>query len=103
MKQHRHASPLRGMKVIPRPATGNSDYTAVNYDYAGKTGNVHEVLRIGGRELAKVGFADRKIVYYLLADLEMLGEPKAEQPTAKPDAAGIIHLREEFTLDEDFS
>ncbi len=28
------------------------------------------MVEIGGRELAKVGFDDRKIVYYFLADLE---------------------------------
>jgi hypothetical protein len=28
------------------------------------------VVEIGGRELAKVGFDDRKIVYYFLADLD---------------------------------
>ena len=32
---------------------------------------MHEVVTIGGRELAKVGFDDRKIVYYLLDDLEL--------------------------------
>jgi hypothetical protein len=43
----------------------------VNYTYAGKVGHVHEVVTIGGRQLAKVGFDDRKIVYYFLDDLEM--------------------------------
>jgi hypothetical protein len=28
-------------------------------------------VSIGGRQLAKVGFDDRKIVYYFLDDLEM--------------------------------
>jgi hypothetical protein len=58
------------MKVVPRPAPDNPDYTAVNYRYAGREGHVHEVVEIGGRELAKVGFDDRKIVYYFLDDLE---------------------------------
>lgn len=59
------------MKVTPRPAAGNTDYTDVNYRYAGREGHIHEVVEIGGRELAKVGFDDRKIVYYFLDDLEM--------------------------------
>lgn len=70
MSDHRHRTPLRGTKVVPRPAEGNPDYTAVNYTYAGREGHIHEVVEIGGRELAKVGFDDRKIVYYFLADLE---------------------------------
>jgi hypothetical protein len=32
---------------------------------------VHEVVEIGGRSLVKVGFDDRKIVYYFLDDLEL--------------------------------
>ena len=71
MSQHRHKTPLRGTKAIPRPAAGNAEYTDVNYRYAGQTGHIHEVVTIGGRQLAKVGFDDRKIVYYLLADLEL--------------------------------
>ena len=70
MSQHRHRTPLRGTKVIPRPAADNPDYTAVNYAYAGREGHIHEVVEIGGRELAKVGFDDRKIVYYYLDDLD---------------------------------
>jgi len=70
VSEHRHQTPLRGTKVIPRPAPGNPDYTAVNYRYAGQEGHVHEVVEIGGRQLAKVGFDDRKIVYYFLEDLE---------------------------------
>lgn len=70
LSQHRHRTPLRGTKVIPRPASDNADYTAVNYAYAGREGHIHEVVEIGGRELAKVGFDDRKIVYYYLDDLE---------------------------------
>ncbi len=42
----------------------------MNYRYAGQEGHIHEVVEIGGRELAKVGFDDRKIVYYFLDDLE---------------------------------
>lgn len=70
MSEHRHQTPLRGKKVIPRPAPGNPEYAAVNYRYAGLEGHVHEVVEIGGRQLAKVGFDDRKIVYYFLEDLE---------------------------------
>jgi hypothetical protein len=71
MGTHRHQTPLRGTKAIPRPRAGYPDYRPVNYDYAGKVGHIHEVVTIGGRELAKVGFDDRKIVYYLLDDLEL--------------------------------
>jgi hypothetical protein len=53
--------------VIPRPRPDNPDYTEVN---AGQEGHIHEVVEIAGRELAKVGFDDRKIVYYFLEDLE---------------------------------
>ncbi|HEY9179175.1 MAG TPA: hypothetical protein VIO32_00560 [Candidatus Baltobacteraceae bacterium] len=68
---HRHNTPLRGVKATPRPKPDDPNYTAVNYQYAGKTGHIHEVATIGGRELAKVGFDDRKIVYYYLDDLEL--------------------------------
>jgi hypothetical protein len=51
----------------------------VNYDYAGKTGHVHEVVEIGGEQLVKVGFDDRKIVYYYLDDLVL--DEKAERGT----------------------
>lgn len=71
MSDHRHKTPLRGTKAIPRPREGVSDYTAVNYRYAGEVGHIHEVVDIGGKALAKVGFDDRKIVYYLLDDLEL--------------------------------
>ncbi len=71
MKEHRHKTPLRGTKAIPRPAAGQSGYAEVNYRYAGQVGHIHEVVTIGGKELAKVGFDDRKIVYYLLEDLEL--------------------------------
>jgi hypothetical protein len=67
---HRHQSSLRGAKVVPRPKDGNADYTALNYAYAGKEGHVHEEMTIAGRRLVKVGFDDRKIVYYLFDDLE---------------------------------
>jgi hypothetical protein len=70
LSEHRHRTPLRGTKVVPRPKPGDPDYTEVNYRYAGQTGHIHEVVEIGGRELAKVGFDDRKIVYYFLTDLE---------------------------------
>ena len=68
---HRHNTPLRGVTAIPHPKPSDPNYTAVNYTYAGQTGHIHEVVEIGGRELAKVGFDDRKIVYYLLDDLEL--------------------------------
>jgi hypothetical protein len=70
LSEHRHQTPLRGTKVVPRPQPDNPDYTAVNFKYAGVEGHIHEVVNIGGRELAKVGFDDRKIVYYFLDDLE---------------------------------
>jgi len=70
LSEHRHRTPLRGTKVVPRPRPDDPDYTDVNYRYAGQIGHIHEVVEIGGRELAKVGFDDRKIVYYYLADLE---------------------------------
>lgn len=68
---HRHNTPLRGVTAIPHPKPNDPNYTAVNYTYAGQAGHIHEVVEIGGRELAKVGFDDRKIVYYLLEDLEL--------------------------------
>lgn len=68
---HRHNTPLRGVTAIPHPKPNDPNYTAVNYTYAGQSGHIHEVVEIGGRELAKVGFDDRKIVYYLLEDLEL--------------------------------
>ncbi len=71
MSEHRHQTPLRGTKVIPKPAPDNPDYRPVNYAYAGQEGHVPEVVEIAGRQLAKVGFDDRKIVYYFLDDLEM--------------------------------
>ncbi len=71
MSDHRHKTPLRGTKAIPRPREGEANYTAVNYQYAGQIGHIHEVVDIGGLALAKVGFDDRKIVYYLLEDLEL--------------------------------
>jgi hypothetical protein len=68
---HRHRTPLRGVKATPRPKAGDPNYGSVNYEYAGRTGHVHEVVEIAGRSLAKVGFDDRKIVYYFLDDLEL--------------------------------
>ncbi|HEV2262803.1 MAG TPA: hypothetical protein VGR69_11000 [Candidatus Rubrimentiphilum sp.] len=68
---HRHNTPLRGVKATPRPKPDDTRYTAVNYEYAGKTGHIHEVVIMNGSELAKVGFDDRKIVYYFLEDLEL--------------------------------
>jgi hypothetical protein len=57
--------------VTPRPPAGRADYSEINYRYAGVVGHIHEVVTIGGKQLAKVGFDDRKIVYYLLDDLEL--------------------------------
>ena len=68
---HRHNTPLRGVKATPRPKPGDPNYTAVNYEYAGREGHVHEVVEIDGKALAKVGFKDRKIVFYFLEDLEL--------------------------------
>jgi hypothetical protein len=68
---HRHRTPLRGVKATPHPKPDDPNYTAINYAYAGRTGHVHEVVEIDGRPLAKVGFDDRKIVYYFLEDLEL--------------------------------
>ncbi len=68
---HRHNTPLRGVKATPHPKEGNPQYTEINYRYAGQTGHIHEVVTINGRELAKVGFNDRKIVYYFLEDLAL--------------------------------
>lgn len=78
MPNHRHRTPLRGTRVIPHPPPDAAGYQAVNYTYAGQAGHVHEVVTIGGRELAKVGFNDRKIVYYLLAHLEIDETAKRE-------------------------
>lgn len=69
--QHRHQTPLRGVAAVPRPKEGDTRYTTINYEYAGKTGHIHEVVDIGGAQLAKVGFDDRRIVYYYLDDLEL--------------------------------
>ena len=71
MSEHQHRTPLRGTKAVPHPRPADPDYTAVNYRYAGQAGHIHEVVEIGGRELAKVGFDDRKIVYYFLTDLAL--------------------------------
>ena len=71
MSTHRHQTPLRGLTAIPHPKPNDPNYTAVNYEYAGRSGHVHEVVMIGGKELAKVGFDDKKIVYYFLDDLEL--------------------------------
>jgi len=68
--EHRHNSPLRGAKVIPRPTAGDPRYGRVHEEYAGRQGRVHEVVTIDGKDLVKVGFDDKKVVYYLLADLE---------------------------------
>jgi hypothetical protein len=68
---HRHRTPLRGVTATPHPRPDDPNYTAINYAYAGRAGHIHEVVEIGGRSLAKVGFDDRKIVYYFLDDLEL--------------------------------
>jgi hypothetical protein len=69
LSQHRHQTPLRGVSAVPQPKPGDARYSSVNYEYAGTTGHIHEVVDIGGQQLAKVGFDDRKIVYYYLDDL----------------------------------
>lgn len=69
MSTHRHQTPLRGVAAIPHPKPGDAAYSEINYAYAGQTGHIHEVVEIAGRQLAKVGFDDRKIVYYYLDDL----------------------------------
>jgi len=85
---HRHNTPLRGIKATPRPKAGDPNYTEVNYTYAGRAGHIHEVVEIDGRKLAKVGFDDRKIVYYFLEDLELDHSAKAgtfhDQDVASP-------------------
>jgi hypothetical protein len=68
---HRHRTPLRGVKAIPHPKPDDPNYSDVNYAYAGCVGHVHEVVEINGQSLAKIGFADRKIVYYFLDDVEL--------------------------------
>lgn len=68
---HRHQTPLRGVRAVPHPKDGDPAYTAVNYRYAGREGRIHEVVEIDGKALAKVGFDDKKVVYYLLEDLEL--------------------------------
>lgn len=68
---HRHQTALRGVKAVPHPQPDDPNYTAVNYAYAQREGHIHEVVEIGGRKLAKVGFPDRKIVYYFLDDLQL--------------------------------
>ena len=67
------------MAATPRPKDGDPAYSAVNYAYAGQVGHIHEVVEMAGRELAKVGFDDRKIVYYFLDDLEL--DPSAKRGT----------------------
>ena len=68
---HRHNTPLRGVKATPHPKEGDPGYSDVNFAYAGRVGHIHEVVELNGRKLAKVGFDDRKIVYYFLEDLEL--------------------------------
>ena len=83
---HRHNTPLRGVKATPRPKDGDPNYSAVNYEYAGKTGHVHEVVTMNGRELVKVGFSDRKIVYYYMEDVEL--DAAAKRGTFHDEDAG---------------
>jgi hypothetical protein len=59
------------VKATPHPKEGEPGYSDVNYVYAGRVGHIHEVVEMSGRKLAKVGFDDRKIVYYYLEDLEL--------------------------------
>lgn len=79
LSRHRHQTPLRGVTAVPHPKPGDARYSDVNYAYAGQTGHIHEVVEIGGKQLAKVGFDDRKIVYYYLDDLEL--DEKKERGT----------------------
>ncbi len=79
MGEHRHRTPLRGMKVIPHPREGEAGYGPRNFEYAGREGRIHETVEIAGRTLAKVGFSDYKIVYYYLEDLSM--DESAERRT----------------------
>ena len=81
---HRHSTPLRGVKAIAHPQPDNPNYTDVNYAYANVEGHIHEVVEIGGRKLAKVGFKDRKIVYYFLEDLEL--DERAKRGTFHDEA-----------------
>jgi hypothetical protein len=76
---HRHRTALRGVKATPRPKPNDPNYSEINYTYCGRSGHIHEVVEIGGRSLAKVGFDDRKIVYYFLDDLEL--DEKAQRGT----------------------
>ena len=71
IRMHRHNTPLRGVKATPHPKADDPNYTAIHYAYGGHVGHIHEVLEVGGRQLVKVGFDDRKIVYYFLDDLEL--------------------------------
>ena len=71
LAMHRHNTPLRGVKATPHPKPDDPNYSGVNYEYAGREGHIHEVVEMGGRQLAKVGFKDKKIVYYFLDDLEL--------------------------------
>lgn len=79
MSTHRHQTPLRGVAAVPRPKPDDARYSEINYVYAGQTGHIHEVVEVGGQQLAKVGFDDRKIVYYYLDDLEL--DQKAKRGT----------------------
>ena len=71
-EQHRHQTPLRGVKATPHLKEASDDrYTAIHHEYAGQVGHIHEVVDIEGVQLAKVGFADKKIVFYLLEDIDL--------------------------------
>jgi hypothetical protein len=86
MAVHRHRTPLRGVKAIPRPREGRLEYGPRNYEYSGREGRIHETMEISGRTLAKVGFSDRKIVYYYLEDLEL--DRQSERRTFHDDESG---------------
>lgn len=79
MGEHRHRTALRGVKVVPRPPQDGAGYGVRNYEYAGREGRIHETIEVAGRTLVKVGFEDRKIVYYYLEDLSM--DESAERRT----------------------
>lgn len=72
MAAHRHQTPLRGVRATPKlKPEGDPAYGPMNRRYIGVPGHIHEIVEIEGKWLAKVGFDDRKIVYYLLDDLEL--------------------------------
>jgi len=72
--EHRHRSELRGQQVIPHPDPTHPLTTTIHLAYAGQIGRIHEVVTMQGQQLAKVGFADKRIVYYRLGDVEIISK-----------------------------